>query len=47
MKWVAENLSQGDREAVRGGMAPEPRLQAPTACSFVPSDFTYKTHIQR
>lgn len=41
---VVENLSS---EVVAGRTHHEPRLQAQTACSVVPLNFTYKTQIQR
>lgn len=45
---AAENLSRKGRGVVAGGeISWELRLQAPSACSIVPSDFPYKTQAQR
>ena len=40
---AAKDLGKG----VASGTARELRIQVPSECSTVPSDFTYKTQIQR
>lgn len=37
----------GGKGAVAGSTTCEPRLQVPSKCSVVPTDFTYKTQLRR